>query len=104
MASKHAPASADAKLIDSLPTGVITAFRSSIYVPTYVPLNAHLFINNDWINAEQLRQFLKRVPDPDHSSHDAGQEMSDMVNQYLVSIPRPAETGESSSVSGLPPP
>ncbi|KAJ7456176.1 hypothetical protein FB451DRAFT_1564753 [Mycena latifolia] len=66
MPSRHAPA--DEKLIDSLPMGVITAFRSSIYLPTYVASNAHLFITNDWIDAEQLRQFLKRVPDPDRDA------------------------------------
>ncbi|KAJ7440577.1 hypothetical protein FB451DRAFT_1299915 [Mycena latifolia] len=66
MPSRHAPA--DKKLIDSLPMGVITAFRSSIYLPTYVASNAHLFITNDWIDPEQLRQFLKRVPDPDRDA------------------------------------
>ncbi|KAJ7448021.1 hypothetical protein FB451DRAFT_1289595 [Mycena latifolia] len=66
MPSRHAPA--DKKLIDSLPMGVIMAFRSSIYLPTYVASNAHLFITNDWIDPEQLRQFLKRVPDPDRDA------------------------------------
>ncbi|KAJ7493537.1 hypothetical protein FB451DRAFT_1164437 [Mycena latifolia] len=66
MPSRHAPA--DEKLIDSLPMGAITAFRSSIYLLTYAASNAHLFITNDWIDAEQLCQFLKRVPDPDRDA------------------------------------
>ncbi|KAJ7452858.1 hypothetical protein FB451DRAFT_1185545 [Mycena latifolia] len=66
MPSRHAPA--DEKLIDSLPMGTITAFRSSIYLPTYATSNAHLFITNDWIDAEQLCQFLKRIPDPDRDA------------------------------------
>ncbi|KAJ6580022.1 hypothetical protein DFH09DRAFT_1444395 [Mycena vulgaris] len=48
--------------------GVVTAFRSSIYKLTYIASNAHLFINNDWIDTDQLRQFLLRADDPDPSS------------------------------------
>ncbi|KAJ7131044.1 hypothetical protein C8R44DRAFT_731313 [Mycena epipterygia] len=44
----------------SLPTGVLTAFRSSIYKPTHITANAHLFINHDWIDPVQLCAFLKR--------------------------------------------
>ncbi|KAJ6538270.1 hypothetical protein DFH09DRAFT_1369014 [Mycena vulgaris] len=66
MASKHTPA--DRQLIDNLSMGVVTAFRSSIYKSTYIASNAHLFINNDWIDADQLRQFLLRADDPDPSS------------------------------------
>ncbi|KAJ7454458.1 hypothetical protein FB451DRAFT_1408377 [Mycena latifolia] len=36
------------------PKRAITAFRSSIYLPTYAASNAHMFITNDWIDAEQL--------------------------------------------------
>ncbi|KAJ7105814.1 hypothetical protein C8R44DRAFT_886280 [Mycena epipterygia] len=58
MSSKHALE--DQRLIDSLPTGVFTAFRSSIYKSTYVTANAHLFITHGWIDPTQLRNFLKR--------------------------------------------
>ncbi|KAJ7133074.1 hypothetical protein C8R44DRAFT_730272 [Mycena epipterygia] len=58
MSSKHTLE--DQRLIDSLPTGVFTAFRSSIYKSTHVTANAHLFITHDWIDLVQLRNFLKR--------------------------------------------
>ncbi|KAJ7878223.1 hypothetical protein B0H13DRAFT_1892847 [Mycena leptocephala] len=54
----------DQALIDNLPTGIVTAFRSSIYQPAYIAANAHLFINNDWIDVVQLREFLKHTKNP----------------------------------------
>ncbi|KAJ6529215.1 hypothetical protein B0H19DRAFT_1274259 [Mycena capillaripes] len=66
MASKHTPD--DQKLIDSLSMGVVTAFRSSIYQPGFIVGNPHLFINNDWIDAVQLRAFPKNTTaHPDNS-------------------------------------
>ncbi|KAJ7710796.1 hypothetical protein B0H17DRAFT_1190488 [Mycena rosella] len=66
MNSQHSPE--DQKWIDSghLPKGIVTAFRSSvhIYLPTYIASNAHLFINDDWINVVQLRDFLQRTAGP----------------------------------------
>ncbi|KAJ7741610.1 hypothetical protein B0H14DRAFT_2637820 [Mycena olivaceomarginata] len=56
MPSKHAID--EQRLIDGLPMGVITAFRSSIYNPSYVTANPHLFIANEGIDAVQLREFL----------------------------------------------
>ncbi|KAJ7741241.1 hypothetical protein B0H14DRAFT_3608646 [Mycena olivaceomarginata] len=56
MASKHTPD--DQKLIDTLPLGVVMAFRSSIFNPSYIINNPHRFITNDWIDASQLRDFL----------------------------------------------
>ncbi|KAJ7187096.1 hypothetical protein C8R46DRAFT_1274163 [Mycena filopes] len=63
MPSKHTPD--DEKFIDSLPMGTITAFRSSIYVPTFIQANPHLFVDNQWIDADQLRAFIKPSPTPD---------------------------------------
>ncbi|KAJ7933578.1 hypothetical protein B0H13DRAFT_1856083 [Mycena leptocephala] len=62
MPSNHTPD--EQALIDSLPTGIVMAFRSSIYQPAYIASNAHLFINNDWIDAIQLREFLKCIKSP----------------------------------------
>ncbi|KAJ7857473.1 hypothetical protein B0H14DRAFT_2578363 [Mycena olivaceomarginata] len=56
MPSKHTID--EQRLIDGLPMGVITAFRSSIYNPSYVTANPHLFIANEGIDAVQLREFL----------------------------------------------
>ncbi|KAF7363257.1 hypothetical protein MVEN_00678900 [Mycena venus] len=68
MPSKHTPE--DHRLIDSLPMGVMTAFRSSIYQPAYITSNPEQFINNDWIDTAQLRKFLQCAthPQPDSSS------------------------------------
>ncbi|KAJ6514662.1 hypothetical protein DFH09DRAFT_1373939 [Mycena vulgaris] len=63
MPAEHTPD--DQRLIDSLPTGIVTAFRSSIYQSAYVASNAHLFVNHDWIDARQLRAFLKMAPHPE---------------------------------------
>ncbi|KAJ7729483.1 hypothetical protein B0H16DRAFT_1893879 [Mycena metata] len=59
MLSKHSPD--DQKLIESLSMGVGTAFRSSIYRSSYVAANAHEFIDNEWINIVQLREFIKKT-------------------------------------------
>ncbi|KAJ7709264.1 hypothetical protein B0H16DRAFT_1822046 [Mycena metata] len=58
MASKHSPE--DQKLIESLPMGIVTAFRSSIYRDSYIAANSHVFINNHWIDPTQLREFIKQ--------------------------------------------
>ncbi|KAJ7177631.1 hypothetical protein C8R46DRAFT_1328221 [Mycena filopes] len=63
MPSKHTPD--DQKFIDSLPMGTITAFRSSIYLPTFIQANPRMFIDNDWIDAEHLRDFVKLSPTSD---------------------------------------
>ncbi|KAJ7174783.1 hypothetical protein C8R46DRAFT_1252853 [Mycena filopes] len=63
MPSKHTPD--DQKFIDSLPMGTITAFRSSIYLPTFIQANPRMFIGNDWIDADQLRDFVKLSPTSD---------------------------------------
>ncbi|KAJ7621660.1 hypothetical protein B0H17DRAFT_1151819 [Mycena rosella] len=44
--------------------GIVTAFRSSIYLPTYIASNAHLFIDDDWINVVQIRDFLQGAAGP----------------------------------------
>ncbi|KAJ7708128.1 hypothetical protein B0H17DRAFT_1325102 [Mycena rosella] len=62
MNSQHSPE--DQKWIDSLPKGIVTAFRSSIYLPTYIASNAHLFIDDDWINVVQIRDFLQGAAGP----------------------------------------
>ncbi|KAJ6629784.1 hypothetical protein B0H10DRAFT_2428145 [Mycena sp. CBHHK59/15] len=62
MVSKLTPD--DQKLIDSLPMGVVTAFRSSIYQSGFVAANPQLFISSDWIDAVQLRAFLQRAVNP----------------------------------------
>ncbi|KAJ7752975.1 hypothetical protein B0H16DRAFT_1836147 [Mycena metata] len=56
----HHPATADQKLIESLPMGIVTAFRSSIYRDSYIAANSHVFINNHWIDPTQLREFIKQ--------------------------------------------
>ncbi|KAJ7023306.1 hypothetical protein C8F04DRAFT_1271495 [Mycena alexandri] len=58
MASNHS--AEDQKLIESLSMGIVTAFRSSIYRDSYIAANWHLFINNNWINPAQLREFIKQ--------------------------------------------
>ncbi|KAJ7775300.1 hypothetical protein B0H16DRAFT_1449930 [Mycena metata] len=63
MPSKHSPE--DQKLIASLPMGIVTAFRSSIYRDSYIATNSHLFINNDWIDSAQLRDFIKQSQSSD---------------------------------------
>ncbi|KAK6984967.1 hypothetical protein R3P38DRAFT_3102412 [Favolaschia claudopus] len=62
----------DQKLIDSLPMGTVTAFRSSIFLPSFISDNPHLFINDTWIDASQLRVFLARTefPGPKTASHE----------------------------------
>ncbi|KAJ7742369.1 hypothetical protein DFH07DRAFT_1063777 [Mycena maculata] len=73
MPSKHT--ADDQKLIDSLPIAVVTAFRSSIYNPVYITLNAHIFLDNDWIDPRQLRAFLER--DTKHQSPDSRSQTPD---------------------------
>ncbi|KAJ7902210.1 hypothetical protein B0H13DRAFT_2335745 [Mycena leptocephala] len=51
--SKHS--AADQKFIAGLSTRVITAFRNSIYQPTYITANFNIFINHDWIDNNALR-------------------------------------------------
>ncbi|KAJ7731530.1 hypothetical protein B0H16DRAFT_1893335 [Mycena metata] len=63
MPSKHS--AEDQKLIASLPMGIVTAFRSSIYRDSYIATNSHLFINNDWIDSAQLRDFIKQSQSSD---------------------------------------
>ncbi|KAJ7761694.1 hypothetical protein B0H16DRAFT_1688349 [Mycena metata] len=53
MPPKHTPG--DTTLIESLPMGVTTAFRCSIYVDGFVIANPLLFIGNEWVDATQLR-------------------------------------------------
>ncbi|KAJ6579461.1 hypothetical protein B0H10DRAFT_1962867 [Mycena sp. CBHHK59/15] len=52
---------ADDELIDSLPTRVVMAFRSSIYRSGFVASNAHMFLDNNWIDVDQLKEFLERA-------------------------------------------
>ncbi|KAJ6587438.1 hypothetical protein DFH09DRAFT_1427476 [Mycena vulgaris] len=59
----------DNALIDGLPTRVVIAFRNSIYQSEYVASNASMFLDNDWINMDQLKHFLAR-PDTDSHSSD----------------------------------
>ncbi|KAJ6514138.1 hypothetical protein DFH09DRAFT_1374065 [Mycena vulgaris] len=61
---------ADSALIDGLPTRVVIAFRNSIYRSEYVASNASMFLDNDWINMDQLKHFLAR-PDTDSHPSDA---------------------------------
>ncbi|KAJ6605219.1 hypothetical protein DFH09DRAFT_1353754 [Mycena vulgaris] len=61
---------ADNALIDGLPTRVVIAFRNSIYRSEYVASNASMFLDNDWINMDQLKHFLAR-PDTDSHPSDA---------------------------------
>ncbi|KAJ6631655.1 hypothetical protein B0H10DRAFT_1938485 [Mycena sp. CBHHK59/15] len=61
---------ADNELIDGLPTRVVIAFRNSIYQSEYVASNASMFLDNDWINMDQLKHFLAR-PDTDSHPSDA---------------------------------
>ncbi|KAJ6607624.1 hypothetical protein B0H10DRAFT_2227630 [Mycena sp. CBHHK59/15] len=60
----------DNELIDGLPTRVVIAFRNSIYQSEYVASNASMFLDNDWINMDQLKHFLAR-PDTDSHPSDA---------------------------------
>ncbi|KAJ7823708.1 hypothetical protein B0H14DRAFT_2597735 [Mycena olivaceomarginata] len=61
MASKHAPD--DQKLIDSLSMGIMSHDGiSKPDLPTRLHRGQpHLFINNDWFDAVQLRAFLKNM-------------------------------------------
>ncbi|KAJ7890991.1 hypothetical protein B0H14DRAFT_3428866 [Mycena olivaceomarginata] len=61
MASKHAPD--DQKLIDSLSMGIMSHDGiSKPNLPTRLHRGQpHLFINNDWFDAVQLRAFLKNM-------------------------------------------
>ncbi|KAF7353417.1 hypothetical protein MSAN_01530800 [Mycena sanguinolenta] len=56
MVPKHSPE--DQKLIDNVPMGIITAFRSSIYTPDFITDNSDLWVNTDWIDVVRLRRFL----------------------------------------------
>ncbi|KAK7062281.1 hypothetical protein R3P38DRAFT_3340989 [Favolaschia claudopus] len=47
----------DQTLIDSLPMGTVTAFRSLIFLPSFISDNPHLFISDTWIDPGQLRAF-----------------------------------------------
>ncbi|KAJ6580920.1 hypothetical protein B0H19DRAFT_1251198 [Mycena capillaripes] len=89
MCSKKTPD--DQKLVDSLSVGGVMAFRSSIYQPAFIVGHPHLFINNDWIDAAQLRAFLENTTsNPDESvpvrvkiEHDA----SDVSEKRSLAVP-----------------
>ncbi|KAJ7336729.1 hypothetical protein DFH08DRAFT_1017783 [Mycena albidolilacea] len=51
----------DQDLIDSLPTHLVTRFRSSIFQHEYIESNAALFVSHDWIDMAQPRKFLARA-------------------------------------------
>ncbi|KAJ6518461.1 hypothetical protein DFH09DRAFT_1331945 [Mycena vulgaris] len=66
---------ADNALIDGLPTRVVkntyrVPKRDAIYRSEYVASNASMFLDNDWINMDQLKHFLAR-PDTDSHPSDA---------------------------------
>ncbi|KAJ7838322.1 hypothetical protein B0H14DRAFT_3700283 [Mycena olivaceomarginata] len=93
MASKHTPD--DQKLIDTLPLGVVMAFRSSIFNPSYIINNPHRFITNDWIDASQLRDFLH------HTSNSTPARVkleNDAVDASLTRPLAPARVPDDSSV------
>ncbi|KAJ7490897.1 hypothetical protein FB451DRAFT_1389650 [Mycena latifolia] len=74
-----------------------------IYLPTSIVPNAHLFINNTWIGAEQLRQLLKCVPDPDHPRESSPLPPSDMPSEtsYLIDFDGYSTSQESDTAPAL---
>ncbi|KAJ6576503.1 hypothetical protein DFH09DRAFT_1361449 [Mycena vulgaris] len=84
MPSKHTID--EQRLIDGLPMGLITAFRSSIYSPSYFTANPHLFITKEWIDAVQLRDFLDRAKSlgPISASHPVSSPPTRVKVEYNV--------------------
>ncbi|KAJ6595420.1 hypothetical protein B0H10DRAFT_2090007 [Mycena sp. CBHHK59/15] len=52
--------SVDEAFIDGLSTRVMTNFRSSMFPLAFIQANPGMFLTNDWINVDQLRQFVAR--------------------------------------------
>ncbi|KAJ6596762.1 hypothetical protein B0H10DRAFT_1959922 [Mycena sp. CBHHK59/15] len=61
MALKHS--TADQQPIDSLPARVLIGFRSSIYTPAHIHSHAHRFLDNNWIDIDELKEFLRNAND-----------------------------------------
>ncbi|KAJ6580328.1 hypothetical protein B0H10DRAFT_2443268 [Mycena sp. CBHHK59/15] len=62
---KHSPA--DQEFLDSLSTRDLMDFRNYMYSPIYIASNAGRFLDHEWINIPNLRDFLCR------KAADAGQ-------------------------------
>ncbi|KAJ6609404.1 hypothetical protein B0H10DRAFT_2225929 [Mycena sp. CBHHK59/15] len=50
---------ADVELLDSLSDRDVIAFRNHIYSPAYIRAHADLFRDRDWVDASELRLFLR---------------------------------------------
>ncbi|TFK74238.1 hypothetical protein BDN72DRAFT_833559, partial [Pluteus cervinus] len=40
--------------LDSVPYGLVEAFRNSIYKPNYIKANPQKFLGTDWVDIEDL--------------------------------------------------
>ncbi|KAK7021358.1 hypothetical protein VNI00_017409 [Paramarasmius palmivorus] len=50
----------DKDFIDDLPNRVLVDFRNATFNPGFIEDNPAMFMNNNWVNTELLRQFLAR--------------------------------------------
>ncbi|KAK7015925.1 hypothetical protein VNI00_018987 [Paramarasmius palmivorus] len=49
------------ELIDSIPSRVLIEFRNYVFSPSYIQQNASRFLDNQWVDLEELKAFLTQL-------------------------------------------